>query len=184
MDALYPDPPTGFTASSQASRFHTSASVSSSNAIDIHDIQLAVPTKDLLVDAHLQLTPGSRYGLIGRNGVGKSLLLKSIAFHWLPGVPRKCRTYYIDQVEERSDDLDAVVVDWVMKADVGESQRLDEIRELEAAIASDDSAVMKAALGASQHSQLLKEVLSAREVAARTSGVRGVIFNASFFKIK
>lgn len=33
----------------------------------------------LLQDAHLQLNAGVHYGLLGRNGVGKSILLKCLA---------------------------------------------------------------------------------------------------------
>jgi ATP-binding cassette subfamily F protein 3 len=35
-------------------------------------VNLSVGKRDLLVDAHLRLKAGGRYGLIGRNGEGKS----------------------------------------------------------------------------------------------------------------
>ncbi len=34
---------------------------------------------DLLCDAHVQLKPGVHYGLIGRNGVGKTVLMNCLA---------------------------------------------------------------------------------------------------------
>jgi len=43
--------------------------------INLHTVNVAVGTKELLVDAHLHLKPGVHYSLLGRNGVGKSILL-------------------------------------------------------------------------------------------------------------
>ena len=40
--------------------------------MDLKGVQLSVNDKDLLVDAELRLFAGVHYGLIGRNGVGKS----------------------------------------------------------------------------------------------------------------
>jgi ATPase subunit of ABC transporter with duplicated ATPase domains len=56
-------------ATSQASRFHESY-----DGVDLKQVNITVGQKDLLVDAHLQLTTGTHYGLLGRNGVGKSSL--------------------------------------------------------------------------------------------------------------
>lgn len=80
MDVQYPAAPAAFSATSRTTRFHTNDSTTTSKLIDIADISMAIGDKDILSGGHLQLTAGARYGLIGRNGVGKSLLLRSLAF--------------------------------------------------------------------------------------------------------
>ena len=50
-----------------------------------------------LVGSLLQLQQGHCYGLIGRNGVGKSTLLKRIARGSLPGFPPHIRCFYLQQ---------------------------------------------------------------------------------------
>lgn len=57
---------------SQQSRFHRETFDASSTDIDIKGVNLIVNDRDLLVDAHLRLKPGFRYGMVGQNGVGKS----------------------------------------------------------------------------------------------------------------
>ncbi|KAL3786819.1 hypothetical protein HJC23_008093 [Cyclotella cryptica] len=57
----------------------------------VNDAQLtgsgAGGSKLLLSDAYLKLLPGKVYALVGRNGVGKSTLLKRISARKLPGFP-------------------------------------------------------------------------------------------------
>jgi len=60
---------------SQQSRFHREtfdASTTNDVDIDIKGVNLSVNNRELLVDAHLRLKPGVRYGMVGQNGVGKS----------------------------------------------------------------------------------------------------------------
>lgn len=53
---------------------------------------------DLLDDAQCVLVPGHRYGLLGRNGKGKSTLLKWMAARRMPGLPPATSIYYVTQV--------------------------------------------------------------------------------------
>ena len=57
---------------SQQSRFHRETFDASNIDIDIKGVNVSVNDKELLVDAHLRLKPGVRYGMVGQNGVGKS----------------------------------------------------------------------------------------------------------------
>lgn len=52
--------------------------------IELGPFQLPNPGggADLLENASMILVPGHRYGLIGRNGKGKSTLLKFLASRW------------------------------------------------------------------------------------------------------
>lgn len=44
--------------------------------VKVENVTVGVPGKQLLVDATLSLVYGRKYGLIGRNGIGKSTLLR------------------------------------------------------------------------------------------------------------
>lgn len=57
---------------SQQSRFHRETFDANSTDIDLKGVNISVNNKELLVDAHLRLKPGVRYGMVGQNGVGKS----------------------------------------------------------------------------------------------------------------
>lgn len=59
-------------ATSQQSRFHRETLEVSTKDIDMHTVNITVNNLDLLVDAHLRLKEGVRYGLVGQNGVGKT----------------------------------------------------------------------------------------------------------------
>ena len=52
---------------------------------------------DLLENASLTLVPGHRYGLIGRNGKGKSTLLKYLAARRVPGLDPTVTVHYVSQ---------------------------------------------------------------------------------------
>ncbi|KAI3649606.1 hypothetical protein MP228_005238 [Amoeboaphelidium protococcarum] len=93
------------TATSQTSRF-----AETDYGIDLKGVQIAVGERILLQDAHLQLNAGVHYGLLGRNGVGKSILLKCLASGILlsPNVRDQMRIMMISQTLD-SDDNDEVV---------------------------------------------------------------------------
>ena len=57
---------------SQQSRFHRETFDANSTDIDLKGVNVSVNNKELLVDAHLRLKSGVRYGMVGQNGVGKS----------------------------------------------------------------------------------------------------------------
>ena len=71
-------PPTATTpaveivAYSQQSRFHRETFDANNTDIDLKGVNVSVNNKELLVDAHLRLKSGIRYGMVGQNGVGKS----------------------------------------------------------------------------------------------------------------
>eukprot|EP00288_Rhodomonas_lens_P005322 CAMPEP_0177719630 /NCGR_PEP_ID=MMETSP0484_2-20121128/16203_1 /TAXON_ID=354590 /ORGANISM="Rhodomonas lens, Strain RHODO" /LENGTH=829 /DNA_ID=CAMNT_0019231855 /DNA_START=256 /DNA_END=2745 /DNA_ORIENTATION=+ len=84
----------------QVSRFHSrleSSMAALGTEVDLKDISLEIGGKQLLRGARLTLLPGRRYGLVGRNGVGKSTLLRQIAKGKLVGFPPHIRTLLVDQ---------------------------------------------------------------------------------------
>lgn len=76
-----------------------------------HCLNMSTDTEDMLVEANLRLRHGRRYGLVGRNGVGKSTLLRHIASRRLPFFPKYLTTVLVQQEAHSSDDtaLEAVV---------------------------------------------------------------------------
>ncbi|KAG2748600.1 hypothetical protein P692DRAFT_20874357 [Suillus brevipes Sb2] len=82
--------------------------------------------------ASLTLAYGRRYGLIGRNGVGKSTLLKHIAMREVP-IPAHITILFVEQ-EIVGDDTTAL--DSVLKADVWRDHLLKEEASLNARLAT------------------------------------------------
>lgn len=83
---------------------------SASLDISIEGINLMVGRRELLASATLKLTYGRKYGLVGRNGEGKTQLLCALAHRRLP-VPSHIRIAHVEQ-EVQGDDtkvLDAVL---------------------------------------------------------------------------
>lgn len=73
-------------------------STSKGKSKDIHLINIDVTfgSNRILTGASLTLAHGRRYGLIGRNGVGKSTLLRNIALRELP-VPPHITILFVEQ---------------------------------------------------------------------------------------
>eukprot|EP01121_Diplochlamys_sp_Union-15-3_P016061 TRINITY_DN539_c0_g5_i1.p1 TRINITY_DN539_c0_g5~~TRINITY_DN539_c0_g5_i1.p1 ORF type:complete len:693 (+),score=142.55 TRINITY_DN539_c0_g5_i1:38-2116(+) len=76
------------------------------------DVQIA--GKTLIKDADLHLLTGRRYGLVGRNGYGKSTLLRFISTGELP-VPPHIQILHVEQEVVGDDTL---AIDSVLQADV------------------------------------------------------------------
>lgn len=53
--------------------------------------------KELIQDATLMLAQGRRYGLIGRNGTGKTTLLRAMSEHAIKGIPSFCQVFCLHQ---------------------------------------------------------------------------------------
>lgn len=100
---------------SQQSRFHTETLESNNKEIDLPGVQISINQLDLLVDAHLRLKPLIRYGLVGQNGVGKSILMKCLADNILVGIPQNLNILHISQLEDF--DESTTVVEEILSAD-------------------------------------------------------------------
>ena len=91
---------------SQQSRFHVDAAdAPTSKDIDVKDLTLSVGGRELLDHAHLRLVEGVHYVLAGRNGTGKSSLLRALAERRVPGVPSNLRLLLLGQTRVSSDAL-------------------------------------------------------------------------------
>lgn len=90
---------------------------SSSNCRDIQVEKITIYTPGgtaLLEGATLRLTYARRYGLIGKNGIGKTTLLKAIAAQEIEGFPKHLRCLHVSQ---EVGSTEKSVVEAVMEAD-------------------------------------------------------------------
>ena len=87
----------------------------------------------LIEDASLTLVPGRRYGLIGRNGKGKSTLLKFLASRRVEGIDESYSVHYVTQEVELTEEEELMTPDVVvLRADVQRLVLLEEQSRLEA----------------------------------------------------
>ncbi|PCH33088.1 hypothetical protein WOLCODRAFT_92925 [Wolfiporia cocos MD-104 SS10] len=110
------------------------AAGSKNKSKDIHlpNIDVNFGSNRILSGASLTLAYGRRYGLIGRNGVGKSTLLRHIAMREVP-IPPHITILFVEQ-EIVGDDTTAI--ESVLKADVWRDILLREEAELNARLSS------------------------------------------------
>ncbi|KAI9436961.1 P-loop containing nucleoside triphosphate hydrolase protein [Lactarius indigo] len=110
-----------------------SAAASKNKSKDIHlpSIDVSFGSNRILSGASLTLAYGRRYGIIGRNGVGKSTLLRHIAMREVP-IPPHITILFVEQ-EIVGDDTTAL--NSVLKADVWRDHLLAEEARLNARLA-------------------------------------------------
>src|ERR1700712_360585 len=73
----------------QQSRFYLDAlnlTAPTTSEILVKNLSISIGKKEILTNAQLLLKDGGHYVLVGRNGVGKSTLLKALAEGRVPGV--------------------------------------------------------------------------------------------------
>lgn len=92
---------------------------------DIHmdNFNVSVGGRDLIVDGSLTLSFGRHYGLVGRNGTGKTTFLRHMAMHAIDGIPPNCQILHVEQ-EVVGDDTTALQC--VLNTDIERTQLLEE----------------------------------------------------------
>ncbi|XP_042480877.1 ABC transporter F family member 3 [Macadamia integrifolia] len=95
------------------------------NIKDIHmeNFNVSVGGRDLIVDGSVTLSFGRHYGLVGRNGTGKTTFLRYMAMHAIPGIPKSCQILHVEQ-EVVGDTMSALQC--VLNSDVERTQLLEE----------------------------------------------------------
>jgi ATPase subunit of ABC transporter with duplicated ATPase domains len=93
---------------------------------------MAYLTTNLLERTTLRLLQGRRYGLIGRNGIGKSTLLRRIATGTLPGFPPHIRVSQVLQDLPQVEDPTLTPVQYLIKFDPDRCEVEKRISEIEA----------------------------------------------------
>ncbi|CAL1679356.1 unnamed protein product [Lasius platythorax] len=121
--------------SKKDSRMETKGGVNKAQDIRIENFDVAYGDRVLLHGADLMLAFGRRYGLIGRNGLGKTTLLRMISSKQLR-IPSHVRVLHVEQ-EVAGDDTSAL--ESVLECDQERSALLSQEAELQAAIEKDGS---------------------------------------------
>ncbi|KAG1728289.1 P-loop containing nucleoside triphosphate hydrolase protein [Suillus paluster] len=163
-------------ATAQQSRFHRETLVTSSKDIDMQTVNITVNNLDILVDAHLRLKEGVRYGLVGQNGVGKTMLMKCMADNIL-AMPSNLNILHIAQLEIF--DESTTVLNEVLEADKACTNALREYEVLHAIFGdtpqstSSNTAQLNIALHNIFISRMQTRVIAAQQLALKRSGARG-----------
>ncbi|KND03772.1 uncharacterized protein SPPG_01229 [Spizellomyces punctatus DAOM BR117] len=158
-------------ATSQVSRFHAETLDTLSNDVDLKGVNITVGDHALLVDANLRLFRGVHYGLIGRNGVGKSTLLKCIGHKQLIGFPTNIKVLYVEQLE--GVEMSRPVVQVVMDADKEASRLRRETLLIQSVLEAPNPCEIAKAMRTIRLARLVEEKDAASELAVKRSGARG-----------
>lgn len=165
---------------SQQTRFYSYKLESLSKDIDLKGVQLSIGDRKLLSDAELKLLSGIRYGLIGRNGVGKTSLLKAIGYGNLVGLPQNIKALYVDQLE--STDTEARVIDVVLGSNRVLKAAEKQAGLLSEAIENGDPDTVLRVYRRVRLDQLVAEREEAQKVATKRSGQRGLEARAALIE--
>ncbi|KAI0584562.1 Uup ATPase component ABC transporter with duplicated ATPase domain protein [Pyrenophora tritici-repentis] len=153
-----------------------------SKEILVKDLSIAVANRELLSHSTLHLVEARHYVLVGRNGTGKSTLLKAIANGLIPGIPWSTRILLLGQTrdEHLEDDMGRLklesetVLQHVVRSDRTRECYLREEKMLREAFA--DSVDSMAAVRAHRrigHDRLALQLKECHRIAERRSGARG-----------
>ncbi|KAL0076510.1 P-loop containing nucleoside triphosphate hydrolase protein [Phycomyces blakesleeanus] len=175
------DTPPTIVAISQQSRFHRETRLDSvTKEIDLMQVNISVNQLELLVDAHLKIKPGVRYGLVGQNGVGKTVLMKCMADNILVGLPQNLHILHIAQLEVHSEAN--TVLSEVLSSDKAATKILHEAQEIQKALGSKQSAGKLNKDTSDTLNQVIYNIMLSRakdaeenaaKIATRRSGARG-----------
>ncbi|KAK9322524.1 P-loop containing nucleoside triphosphate hydrolase protein [Lipomyces orientalis] len=135
---------------------------------------------EILVDAELKLKRGHRYGLIGRNGTGKSTLLRAISDRLIPGMPQSVKIAVLDQTINQTDMIDdgsssTTVLQYVLESDKYRNELLSQYDLLSHALNdTTDALSVVRAMRHIRHNRILNEFSYAEKMARLRSGARGL----------
>ena len=93
----------------------------------VNKVNIFFGGSSLLEDAEIRIVYGHRYGLVGRNGVGKTTLLRHMAAFDIPGFPRHHRILHVKQ-EVHSDSK--TVLEAVLSSDVERMELIKREKEI------------------------------------------------------
>ncbi|KAK8079837.1 hypothetical protein PG997_007655 [Apiospora hydei] len=144
---------------------------------------------EILSNASLRLKAGQRYALLGRNGTGKSTLLKAIAEKFIPGIPEETRIAILQQTQVSDAEADGtlpgssvsqtirgdrLVSEEVIERATARSEVQREIQVLSNAISSTDPCGSLRGLRQLRYQRLQKELFLRDKDARLRSGARGL----------
>jgi ATP-binding cassette subfamily F protein 3 len=144
--------------------------------INIPQVTLIVGGKNLLDQAQLRLTRGKKYGLVGRNGIGKTCLINAISRSEIEKFPQGL---HILQVEQEVEGDDKTVLEHILECDVEREELLAEMNQLskqdESAMDKDEIAM--SAKRVAEISMRLDQIESAACESKAMQILRGIGFS-------
>ncbi|EJD53221.1 P-loop containing nucleoside triphosphate hydrolase protein [Auricularia subglabra TFB-10046 SS5] len=170
------------TATSQTSRFHVDTISTLSSELDLKQVNIAIGNEDLLVDAHVRFKAGVRYGLVGRNGEGKSTLLQAISKKLIPGLPENLGILLVSQIEgtdpfsvdgDKKNAGDYTVTQRVVMSDQRREDAMREHRVLSQALENGDVNDLAKAVATLELERSKIQLEDAKKIALKRSGARG-----------
>lgn len=96
--------------------------------LQLSPINVNIGPLTLIEEASLTLSPGNRYGLVGRNGLGKTTLMKYINSSLVRGVPDDLLIIHVEQEAPISD---KTVIETVLGTDIERTELLQELADVE-----------------------------------------------------
>lgn len=117
------------------------------------------------------------YGLIGRNGTGKSTLLTAIGEKLIPGLPRGIKILYVSQLTNAraaEEDPQASVLDVVVRSDVERTRAVEETKLLSEVLEVGDEEMIRDAVLKLKLERAGEKLKEARKIAVKWSGTRGL----------
>lgn len=174
----------GIVVTSQQSRFHTeSIDAPTLKEIDIKDLTISIGGLELLDHASLRIQNGVHYVFHGRNGTGKSTVLRALAERRVPGVASNLRLLLLGQTRVSSDletdtsgqTIEQSVLEYVTQSDAKRERALRDLSRLSAALEGhpSDAETSSLVVRQLQLQALEDDEKEAQLTAARRSGARG-----------
>ena len=159
--------------STQLNRFHEATIDHSSKDIFLSDVNIKIGNSDLLVGSQLKIESACRYGLVGRNGIGKSTLLKALGSNMFEGISSLLRILYVDQLEDQSEST--TVLEAVLSADIEVIQLKQKLALLQESLKHDDKETSLKAIHQVNLNELTENVRAKKKIAEKRSGDRGQV---------
>jgi ATPase subunit of ABC transporter with duplicated ATPase domains len=158
------------------SRFHVDTLETLSNDIELSGVDISIGGNPVLRDADLKLYAGVSYGLVGRNGVGKSTLFKAMAHDILIGFPKNIRIFYVEQLIVS--DSPQRVLDVVMESDKSSVRACHEFEALSTVCEKGDETEIAQVIREIELNRLKDQLHDAQQLATKRSGARGSVARA------
>ncbi|KAJ5725113.1 uncharacterized protein N7483_006470 [Penicillium malachiteum] len=137
--------------------------------------------RELISDGHLRLKGGTHYGLIGRNGTGKSTLLRAMAEKLIPGIPHPTRIAILQQTDDQDESgstyglkLEKTVLESVLSSDETRNEAVRLADVLSKSFETEDTLDPVRAIRKIRHEKAGKKLFLAQKNANLKSGARGM----------
>ncbi|KAL2911799.1 hypothetical protein HK105_208732 [Polyrhizophydium stewartii] len=164
------------------SRFHVDTLETMERTITLTKLNIALSNGTIILqDADLMLRHGVHYGLIGRNGTGKSTLLTAMANDLISGFPTTIRPLMVEQIADEAS-MNRTVLQEVLSADKPTSELIEERNMLQNAIDSLEIDQIVETLHVLKLRELERELHTADVKATIRSGKRGWVARQELLK--